>query len=82
MTVANLTTTVEEITDREIGLWKMRTVPLPKIDDALYEVKRGKAVKKNLFPKPSLAGQLLPAAGGDGAWTARTGSGPMLMHGD
>jgi hypothetical protein len=40
MTVANLTTTVEEITDREIGLWKMRTVPLPKIDDALYEVKR------------------------------------------
>jgi hypothetical protein len=36
----------------------------------------------------SLAGQWLPAAGGDGhgrrgrAWAARTGSGPMLMRGD
>jgi hypothetical protein len=25
---------------------------------------------------------VLPAAGGDGAWSARTGSGPMLMRGD
>jgi hypothetical protein len=32
--------------------------------------------------EPSLAGQWLPAAGGDGAWAARTGSGPMLMRGD
>ena len=54
MTVANLTTTVEEITDREIGLWKMRTVPLPKIDDALYEEVWGKEVKKNLFPNADL----------------------------
>jgi hypothetical protein len=30
----------------------------------------------------SLAGEWLPAAGGDGAWAARTGSGPMLMRGD
>jgi hypothetical protein len=30
----------------------------------------------------SLAWQWLPAAGGDGAWTARTGSGPILMCGD
>jgi hypothetical protein len=30
----------------------------------------------------SLAWQWLPAAGGDGAWAARTGSGPMLMRGD
>jgi hypothetical protein len=30
----------------------------------------------------SLAGQWLPAAGGDGAWAARTGSGPMRMRGD
>jgi hypothetical protein len=32
--------------------------------------------------EPSLAGQWLPAAGGDGAWEARAGSGPMLMRGD
>jgi hypothetical protein len=42
--------------------------------------------KKNSVPQcgaePSLAGQWLPAAGGDGAWAARTGSGPMLMRGD
>ena len=30
----------------------------------------------------SLAGQWLPAAGGDGAWAATTGSGPMRMCGD
>jgi hypothetical protein len=30
----------------------------------------------------SLAGRWLPAAGGDGAWAARTGSGPMWMIGD
>jgi hypothetical protein len=30
----------------------------------------------------SLAGQWLPAAGGDGAWSARTGSWPMRMCGD
>ena len=30
----------------------------------------------------SLAGQWLPAAGGDWAWVARTGSGPMLMRSD
>jgi len=28
------------------------------------------------------AGQRLPAAGGDRAWAARTGSGPMWMCGD
>jgi hypothetical protein len=32
--------------------------------------------------KSSLAGQWLPAAGGDGAWVTRTVSGPMLMYGD
>jgi hypothetical protein len=32
--------------------------------------------------EPSLFGQWLPAAGGVGAWAARTGSGPMLMRGD
>ena len=36
----------------------------------------------SLEPEPSLAGQWLPAAGGDGAWAARTGSGQMLMRGD
>jgi hypothetical protein len=39
--------------------------------------------KKNSIPQwgaeSSLAGQWLPAAGGDGAWAARTGSGPMRM---
>ncbi len=35
-----------------------------------------------LFEFAALAGQWLPAAGGDGAWAARTGSGPMLMRGD
>jgi hypothetical protein len=30
----------------------------------------------------SLAGQWLPAAGGDGAWAVRTGSGPLRMCGD
>ena len=34
------------------------------------------------MPEPSLAGQWLHDAGGDGAWAARTGSGPMLMRGD
>jgi hypothetical protein len=29
-----------------------------------------------------IIGQWLPAAGGDGAWSARTGSGLMLMRGD
>jgi hypothetical protein len=29
-----------------------------------------------------IIGQWLPAVGGDGAWAARTGSGPMLMRGD
>jgi hypothetical protein len=42
--------------------------------------------RKTLFPKwgaePSLAGQWLPAAGGDGTWAARTGSGLVLMRGD
>ena len=32
--------------------------------------------------EPSLAGQWLPAADGDGTWADRTGSGPMLMRGD
>ena len=30
----------------------------------------------------SFAGQWLPAAGWDGAWAIRTGSGPMLMYSD
>jgi hypothetical protein len=45
----------------------------------------GAALQGRLFPngaEPSLAGQWLPPAGGDGAWAARTGSGPMLMCGD
>jgi hypothetical protein len=41
---------------------------------------------KNSVPQwgaeSSLAGQWLPTAGGDGAWAARTGSGPMRMCGD
>jgi hypothetical protein len=32
--------------------------------------------------KSSLAGQWLPAAGGDGAWATMTDSGPILMRGD
>ena len=31
--------TAEEIADKEIGLWKLRTVPLPKTDDPLMEWK-------------------------------------------
>ena len=41
---------------------------------------------ENSVPKwgaePSLAGQWLPVSGGDGAWAARTVSGPVLMRGD
>jgi hypothetical protein len=44
-------------------------------------------IKKNSVPQWgaesfSLAGLWLPAAGGDGVWAARTGSGLMLMRGD
>ena len=48
MAVANLTTTAEEIADREITLWKMRTVPLPATDDPLMEWKR--CEEMNLCP--------------------------------
>ena len=41
---------------------------------------------ETLFPKwgaePSLTGPWLPAAGWDGTWEARTGSGLVLMRGD
>jgi hypothetical protein len=40
--------TAEEIADREITLWKMRSSPLPKTDDPLMEWKRCEA--KNLCP--------------------------------
>jgi hypothetical protein len=43
-------------------------------------------MKENFVPQSgaesSLAGLLLPAAGGDRTWAARTVSGPMLMRGD
>ncbi len=43
-------------------------------------------VVKTLFPKwgaePSLTGQWLPAAGWDGTWEARTGSGLVPMRCD
>jgi hypothetical protein len=35
-----------------------------------------------LGAESSLAGQWLPAAGGDGSWEVRTDSGPMRMCGD
>ena len=37
--MTNFEVTAEEITDKEIGLWKLRTVPLPKTDDPLMEWK-------------------------------------------
>jgi hypothetical protein len=36
----------EEIADREMGLWKMRTVPLSKTDDPLLESWSGRGVRK------------------------------------
>ena len=35
----NFEVTAEEIADKEIGLWKLRTVPLPKTDNPLMEWK-------------------------------------------
>ena len=32
--------------------------------------------------EPADVSEWLPDAGGDGAWSARTGSGPMLMRGN
>jgi hypothetical protein len=46
--MANFGVTAEEIADREIGLWKLRSVPLPKTDDPLLEWKRSEA--KQLCP--------------------------------
>ena len=37
--MTNFEVTSEEISDNEIGLWKLRTVPLPKTDDPLMEWK-------------------------------------------
>jgi hypothetical protein len=37
--MTNFEITAEEIADKEIGLWKLRTVPLPKTDDPLMEWK-------------------------------------------
>ena len=37
--MTNFEITAEEISDKEIGLWKLRTVPLPKTDDPLMEWK-------------------------------------------
>jgi hypothetical protein len=37
--MTNFEVTAEEIADKEIGLWKLRTVPLPKTDDPLMEWK-------------------------------------------
>jgi len=37
--MTNFEITAEEIADKEIGLWKLRTVPLPKTDDPLMELK-------------------------------------------
>jgi hypothetical protein len=38
--MVNFEVTAEEIADKEIGLWKLRTVPLPKTDNPLMEWKR------------------------------------------
>jgi hypothetical protein len=46
--MVNFEVTAEEIADKEIGLWKLRTVPLPKTDDPLMEWKRCEA--KQLCP--------------------------------
>jgi hypothetical protein len=35
--MSNFEVTAEEIADKEIGLWKLRTVPLRKTDDPLVE---------------------------------------------
>ena len=37
--MTNFEVTAEEIADKEIGLWKLCTVPLPKTDDPLMEWK-------------------------------------------
>ena len=60
MAVANLTTTAEEIADREITLWKMRTVPLPATDDPLMEWKRSEEISLCPF-FARLARRVLPA---------------------
>jgi len=39
LAMINFEVTAEEIADKEIGLWKLRTVPLPKTDDPLMEWK-------------------------------------------
>jgi hypothetical protein len=60
----------------------------PSLDDLCSTpVARGAAAsQKNSVPQweaeSCLPGQWLPAAGGDRAWAARTGSGPMRMCGD
>ena len=46
--MVNFEVTAEEIADKEIGLWKLRTVPLPKTHDPLVEWKRCEA--KQLCP--------------------------------
>ena len=46
--MSNFEVTAEEIADKEIGLWKLRTVPLPKTHDPLVEWKRCEA--KQLCP--------------------------------
>ena len=46
--MVNFEVTAEEIADKEIGLWKLRTVPLPKTDNPLMEWKRCEA--KQLCP--------------------------------
>jgi len=46
--MVNFEVTAEEIADKEIGLWKLRTVPLPKTDNPLMEWKRCEA--KQLWP--------------------------------
>jgi hypothetical protein len=39
LSLSSFEVTTEEIADKEIGLWKLRTVPLPKTDDPLMERK-------------------------------------------
>jgi hypothetical protein len=53
-TMTNFEVTAEEIADKEIGLWKFRTVPLPKTDYPLMEWKL--CGGKECVPLPGVTG--------------------------
>jgi hypothetical protein len=67
-----------------LGVWKLGDVPANKKLQTLASESvfiRTQTVLQ-WGAESSMAGQWLPAAGGDGAWAARTDSGPMRMCGD